>query len=210
MDDLPLLELFTRLRESGVPLGIKDYELALQALQAGYGFSAEATPAESRAALARLCRTLWVRSPDEQRLLDYHFEQLFNREALPELEPKPGRRMLWGAIAFVSLMTVGTGTIWLTQHPFDSVVRPPPPIPSSQPAPAPSNPLLESPTGSSGAGSLGAGSPVAEPLPAPAPPNPDQPSFWPDQLPLWVVWSLSTVLVLGIGGWAFGGLLAVG
>ena len=37
MDELPLLELFTRLREAGVPLGIPDYEAALQALQKGYG-----------------------------------------------------------------------------------------------------------------------------------------------------------------------------
>jgi len=37
VDELPLLELFTRLREAGVPLGIPDYEAALQALQKGYG-----------------------------------------------------------------------------------------------------------------------------------------------------------------------------
>lgn len=69
MDDLPLLELFTRLREAGLPLGIPDYEAAVQALQKGYGLP-------DRAALARLCQTLWVRSPDEQRLFDHYFEQL--------------------------------------------------------------------------------------------------------------------------------------
>ena len=73
MDELPLLELFTRLREAGVPLGIPDYEAALQALQKGYGLP-------DRAALARLCQTLWVRSSDERQLFDYYFNQLIERE----------------------------------------------------------------------------------------------------------------------------------
>jgi hypothetical protein len=49
MKDLPLLELFTRLREAGLPLGIDDYQAVLQSLKAGYGLP-------DRAALARLCR----------------------------------------------------------------------------------------------------------------------------------------------------------
>lgn len=68
MDDLPLLELFTKLREAGLPLGIDDYLLVLRALQGGFGVS-------DRTALKRLCQTLWVKSAEDARLFDYHFEQ---------------------------------------------------------------------------------------------------------------------------------------
>jgi uncharacterized protein len=75
VDELPLLELFTRLRESGILIGIQDYEAVLHALQAGYGLAAsDATVSDHRSALARLCQTLWVRSAEEQHLLDYHLE----------------------------------------------------------------------------------------------------------------------------------------
>lgn len=75
MDDLPLLELFYRLREAGLPLGVDDYQLVLQALQAGFGLP-------NREALARLCRTIWVRSADEQRIFDYYFEQFIESETI--------------------------------------------------------------------------------------------------------------------------------
>jgi uncharacterized protein with von Willebrand factor type A (vWA) domain len=78
MDNLPLLELFTRLRDAGFPLGVDDYQAALESLQAGFGIG-------DRAALARLCRTLWVKSEEEQRLFDYHFE----RSIIPEVKPSP-------------------------------------------------------------------------------------------------------------------------
>lgn len=69
MDNLPLLELFTRLRKAGLPLGVDDYQAVLKALQAGYGI-------ENKAALARLCRTLWVKSKQDKQLFDYHFEKI--------------------------------------------------------------------------------------------------------------------------------------
>jgi uncharacterized protein len=75
VDELPLLELFTRLKESGTLIGVQDYEAVLHALQAGYGLAASgATVSDHRGALARLCQTLWVRSAEEQHLLDYHLE----------------------------------------------------------------------------------------------------------------------------------------
>ncbi|HIK06958.1 MAG TPA: hypothetical protein IGS40_20085 [Trichormus sp. M33_DOE_039] len=78
MDNLPLLELFTRLREAGLPLGIDDYQAVLQALQAGFGL-------ENKAALARLCRTLWIKSAQDQKLFDYHFEKsILNSNELPQ------------------------------------------------------------------------------------------------------------------------------
>ena len=68
VDELPLIELFTRLREAGLPLGINEYQLALQSLQAGFGI-------QDRESLAKLCRTLWIKSPEENRLFNHHFEQ---------------------------------------------------------------------------------------------------------------------------------------
>ncbi|BAY43398.1 VWA containing CoxE family protein [Scytonema sp. HK-05] len=69
MDNLPLLELFTRLRQAGLPLGVDDYLAVLKALQAGYGIS-------NKNALARLCRTLWVKSKQDKQLFEYHFEKI--------------------------------------------------------------------------------------------------------------------------------------
>ena len=68
--DLPLVELFTRLRLAGLPLGIDEYQLLIRALHHGFG-------APNRAALARLCKTLWIKSAEEERLFDYHFAALF-------------------------------------------------------------------------------------------------------------------------------------
>lgn len=70
--NLPLLQLFTQLRKADLPLGIDEYQLVIRALQAGFGIS-------DRAALKRLCRTLWVKSADEDRIYDYHFEHLMSR-----------------------------------------------------------------------------------------------------------------------------------
>ena len=50
-EELPLQELFTRLREAGLPLGLNDYQAVVKALQGGYGMG-------DRAALERLCRML--------------------------------------------------------------------------------------------------------------------------------------------------------
>lgn len=68
-DELPLLGLFTCLREAGLPLGINEYFLVLKALQKGFGTA-------NRDSLADLCRTLWVKSKDEEHLFNYHFEQV--------------------------------------------------------------------------------------------------------------------------------------
>jgi uncharacterized protein len=67
--DLPLIELFHRLRHAGLPLGVDEYQSLVRALQAGFGIS-------DRTALARLCKTLWIKSRDEEQLFDYHFEQV--------------------------------------------------------------------------------------------------------------------------------------
>lgn len=77
MNDLPLLELYTRLRGAGLLLGIDEYILFLRALQAGLGIS-------DRQALARLCRTLWTKSVEEMEVFDYYFEQEIDQHTAAE------------------------------------------------------------------------------------------------------------------------------
>lgn len=103
MNDLPLLDLFTRLREAGLPLGMDDYQSVLRAIQSGFGL-------QNREALARLCRTLWVKSLEEQRIFDYHFEQVMgNGTVLPPPEPLavPSEQLTRSQIA----LSVGVGTV---------------------------------------------------------------------------------------------------
>ncbi|MEG3857924.1 hypothetical protein QT974_02260, partial [Microcoleus sp. herbarium12] len=84
MDELPLIELFSQLREAGFPLGIGEYKLLLEALQKGFGTS-------DRTSLYRLCKTLWVKSAEDKRLFDYHFELIVkeSQEAIPAIPEKP-------------------------------------------------------------------------------------------------------------------------
>ncbi len=140
MDSLPLLELFTRLREAGFPLGIPDYEAAVRSVQKGYGLP-------DRAALARLCQTLWVRSPDEQQLFDYYFEQLIGSTAGSPLEKMvdgertngskhyPAKRIALYA-GLIGALVIGTGVVlWLNTRPQP---QPIPNLPTQNPvAPAP-------------------------------------------------------------------------
>jgi uncharacterized protein len=85
-NDLPLFDLFTRLRESGLPLGIGEYQLVLRALQVGFGIP-------DQAALGRLCRLLWVKSTEESRVFDYHFSEVMkawqDQIELPSQPKKP-------------------------------------------------------------------------------------------------------------------------
>ncbi|KPV48135.1 hypothetical protein SE17_39690, partial [Kouleothrix aurantiaca] len=69
---LPLQALFEELRRAGLPLGTGEYLLLVRALRGGYGLA-------DRAALRRLCHTLWTHSLEEQQLLDYHFDQLLSQ-----------------------------------------------------------------------------------------------------------------------------------
>lgn len=61
--DLPLLDLFTRLRQDfALPIGVDDYLLALAALSGGFGLA-------NRAALEATLAVLWTTSAEEARLL---------------------------------------------------------------------------------------------------------------------------------------------
>ena len=110
--NLPLQELFTRLRQAGLSLGIDEYKLLLEALRGGFGLA-------DKAALARLCCTLWVKSPQEKRIFDYHFEQVMGKSSAViigaeeltnsevEVKPKRGQKMwlywAWGGFLFLGI-----------------------------------------------------------------------------------------------------------
>ena len=80
-EELPLLELFTQLREAGLLLGIEEYRLLVRALQGGFG--------GDRLSLKLLCETLWVKSPTDKSLFDYHFELLVKRTGKVPIEATP-------------------------------------------------------------------------------------------------------------------------
>ena len=63
----PLEDLFYRLRDHGLPLGIAEYMAVVRALQAGVGVA-------DRESLRQLCRAVWVKS-DEEKLLFQRLSQ---------------------------------------------------------------------------------------------------------------------------------------
>jgi len=67
-----LLLLFKRLRRYGFPLGIEDYMLALQALQAGFGIG-------DRQVLEKLCCTLWAKSEEDTRLIHQLLNEILKK-----------------------------------------------------------------------------------------------------------------------------------
>lgn len=101
-NDLPLLDLFTKLREAGLQLGIDEYQLAMHAMQAGFGI-------RNRDALKRLCQTLWVKSKEERQLFEYHFEQVMASEArlpAPETLSTPSRLLKIYLIAIGGILLI--------------------------------------------------------------------------------------------------------
>lgn len=80
-DDLPLLGLFNRLREHGLPLGIEEYLDVLRAIQAGFGL-------DDRLALRQLCCTLWAKTSEDVTLLNRLLEQLLTNRPGAIDEPK--------------------------------------------------------------------------------------------------------------------------
>jgi len=83
VNELPLLKLFTDLRAAGLTLGIDDYRLALRALQLGHG-------TRDDNALANMCRTLWVKSEDDESRFKPVFERVMGFAPPLRSEPKPG------------------------------------------------------------------------------------------------------------------------
>ncbi len=80
----PLSDLFYRLREAGLSLGVDDYRALLDALGAGFGLP-------DRVALARLCTALWVKSSEDRAAFDYHFARALESKPLGDAVPPTAR-----------------------------------------------------------------------------------------------------------------------
>jgi uncharacterized protein with von Willebrand factor type A (vWA) domain len=145
VNELPLLELFNNLQKP-LRLGLDDYQAVLKSLQGGYGLA-------DQEALARLCRILWVRSPDERLLFDYYFQQIFQAELLKNTKaesvqsttkPNYCKKLLIGSISIIA------GSLCQLEHPRQSQVASgqsstPSHLVSvtSSPVPSANHPLLE-------------------------------------------------------------------
>ncbi len=79
--ELPLLDLFLRLRDADLPLGIDEYHTLIRALRLGFG-------TRDTESLRRLCQTLWAKTPYEERLLNYNFDSTLGRQ-VAEQGPVP-------------------------------------------------------------------------------------------------------------------------
>lgn len=76
-----LLSLFKELRKWGLPLGVEEYMLAVQALQAGFGVG-------DRNSLKRICCTLWTKSETEARLLKQLLDEVIKQPVeIPQSTP---------------------------------------------------------------------------------------------------------------------------
>lgn len=76
--NLPFEELFYRLRDHGLSLGLDEYLAFLHALQAGIGLS-------DRKSLRQLCISLWTKSNEEAQA----FDRLFNQALIQFIPPVP-------------------------------------------------------------------------------------------------------------------------
>jgi uncharacterized protein len=85
---LPLYGIFCALRERKVPLGLRDYLEALDALRLGYPWSQTEGDRPSRNDLRVLCKMLWTRREAEARLVDSFFDRISPAKSnvLSELE----------------------------------------------------------------------------------------------------------------------------
>ena len=69
LENLPLQDLFNRLRDHGLSLGINEYMAFLRALKAGIGLT-------NQNEFKQLCMALWVKSDEEVLLFNRLFESL--------------------------------------------------------------------------------------------------------------------------------------
>ncbi|MBD2677505.1 MULTISPECIES: VWA domain-containing protein [Nostoc] len=81
MNDPALLELFTCLQKAGFPLGLAEYHLLLEAINAGFG-------TRDRTSLAQLCSALWVKSQREEQIFQDYFNQIIPERLEEEFFPK--------------------------------------------------------------------------------------------------------------------------
>jgi uncharacterized protein with von Willebrand factor type A (vWA) domain len=78
----PLEDLFYRLRDHGLPLGIAEYMAVVRALQAGVGVA-------DRESLRQLCRAVWVKSDEEKLLFQRLFDEMLAQPIAAQAAEKP-------------------------------------------------------------------------------------------------------------------------
>ena len=66
--EFPLFDFFCTLHRAGIPIGIDSYRALLRSLQGGFGHDVES--------LRRVCKALWVMSPDDEHIFNYQFAQI--------------------------------------------------------------------------------------------------------------------------------------
>ncbi|MDZ8081322.1 MAG: hypothetical protein RMX35_19935 [Nostoc sp. DcaGUA01] len=81
MNDPALLELFTCLQKAGFPLGLAEYHLLLEAINAGFG-------TRDRTSLAQLCSAIWIKSQREEQIFHDYFNQIIPERLEEEFFPK--------------------------------------------------------------------------------------------------------------------------
>ncbi|OLT60414.1 hypothetical protein [Moorena bouillonii] len=180
VNDLPLMELFEKLQDAGLPLGIGEYEALLRALQAGFGIP-------DREALARLCCTLWVKSQEEKHIFDKYFEEFIptskasdNFDNFTKInEGDSNKNNSWSRFIywFIGLVfIIGSGII------ISNLITPPKPIDAPKPNP-----------------SIPPGEIIPKPTPKPTPNNADSnPVFFWDNWPVILTIGGGYLLTLGV------------
>ncbi|MGK7897016.1 MAG: hypothetical protein AB4372_26235, partial [Xenococcus sp. (in: cyanobacteria)] len=114
---LPLVTLFTRLREAGLSIGIDEYQLALAAMQQGFGVA-------NYEDLKSVCQALWVKSEDDLYRFNYHFDKVMEAEFAAlrgQQSAKVAKRrrtlQITRVISLVSLVFIGFGIAFLVYSP---------------------------------------------------------------------------------------------
>ena len=123
---LPLLTLFTRLREAGLSISIDEYQLVLEALQEGFGVA-------NYEDLKSVCQALWVKSEDDLYRFNYNFDKVMEaefaalrRQASTRLAKSRRTAKIIRIVALVTLFLVGVGiAVWFSPE----IINPPPPPP---------------------------------------------------------------------------------
>ena len=81
----PLLKLFHRARKADLPLGVDQYNLAVEALVKSIEDGFKPTDIE---ALKRLCQTVWVKSPKEKQIFDKCWQELLSTSPSSRNSPR--------------------------------------------------------------------------------------------------------------------------
>jgi uncharacterized protein with von Willebrand factor type A (vWA) domain len=75
LNDWPFIDLFTRLRDAGLPLGVEDYQLLLLAIKGNF--------VEDCESLYRVCCTIWVKSDEDKHIFDMVFDEFISHISHP-------------------------------------------------------------------------------------------------------------------------------